>query len=332
MRMLIFVLLLMFISCPAFADDFRSTGLIDVLKSPQFTIQFITDGRKRIVGGVTITPYSNSVSKEKVTLVKDGDKEFVSVETNQNGKNKVRCYLKDKDWCYLYEIYDGSFHNRASSLPSSSINVIEKKELLLAETYQYGFFRDKYQPFVDYYNNLLQYIGITSNTVDYTKTAEPLSLNGNYYASGQETINDVTYEYDEYRDDSTPKFVAKNRYYYKDGRFDRFISLGDGFEMEFWKYANLFLYPGRITVVDLGEPKSMTNVVQILQFSNTVEPGVFDFPANVKIKEVLIEKLMPPVMRNRKTYENKSYILAADKQRQGERQKKILQAIKGLLQ
>ena len=333
MRTLLFALLLMLIMCPAFADSNRSASLIDVLKSPQFTIQFATDGRKRIVGGVTVTPLGNSISNETVTLIKDGDKEFVGIK--KNNSNTTKCYLRDKEWCYEYIVSDGVFSvlNQAKTWGKSyPPNTIERKEPLLVDARPYGEFKERYQPFTDYYNDLLQYIGVINKCVDYTKPAEPIRLKGNYHSSGQETINDITYEYDEYWDDSTPKFVAKNRYYYKDGKFNRFVSLGDGFEIEYWKYVNLFVYPGRISAVNFNEPKSMTNVVSITQFTNSVAPGALDFPANVKFEDILIAKLLPVIKRDRKRYENRNLILIADKQRRGERQEKLLQAIKDVLQ
>ena len=76
---------------------------------------------------------------------------------------------------------------------------------MLVDARPYGEFKERYQPFTDYYNDLLQYIGVINKCVDYTKPAEPIRLKGNYHSSGQETINDITYEYDEYWDDDKKK-------------------------------------------------------------------------------------------------------------------------------
>ncbi len=330
MRMLIFAVLLMFIMCPAFADSNRSASLIDVLKSPQFTIRFTTDGRKRVVGGVTVTPLNNSIGKETITLIKDGDREFVAIKAN-NGK--TTCYLRDNEWCYEFVVFNGTYgpFRKEKTWTSSSPNTIERKEILLADARPYGEFKERYQPFTDYYNDLLQYIGVDAKIEDYTRPATPVCLKGKYYGSGQETINDVTYDYDEYRDDSTPKFIARNRYYYRDGKFNRFVSIGEGFEIEYWKYVNLYVYPGRISVINFNEPKNMRNVVFITQFTDSV-PSAWDFPANVRVEDITIDKLLPAHRRNRKMYENRNIILKADKQRKGEREERLLQAIKDVLQ
>lgn len=86
MRILVITLLLMIFSYSALADSQRAAGIIEVLKSPQFMIQFTTDGSKKIVGGVTVLPRPIESGPQKVTLIKDGDREFVSVEFSYKGK------------------------------------------------------------------------------------------------------------------------------------------------------------------------------------------------------------------------------------------------------
>ena len=338
MRALLFAIFFIMVTCSAHADSNRATGILDVLKSQKFTIQFITDGSRKVVGGVTVLPLQETQGNQTVTLIQDGDKKFISIDFNENSIQWTTCCLKDKDWCYNYHICNGSYYdgwnesfrqaNHSTSfyngyIGSSTSNLLIKEALLKAEIRNYSNVTGKNQRFEDNWLKFLEYIGIAFDSGDMTKPVIPIQFKGRYYTSGQETINDITYDYDEYWDDSTPKFVAKNRYYYRDGYFDKFISLGDSVVIDYWKYVNLCLHPGRPIVVNL-KPSSQAKVVTITHFSNTADPAAFEFPANVKFKEIAIGN-------DRERLEKKDRILVFDKQKKEENRRKLEKAIKDLL-
>ncbi len=338
MRILVITLLLMIFSYSALADSQRAAGIIEVLKSPQFMIQFTTDGSKKIVGGVTVLPRPIESGPQKVTLIKDGDREFVSVEFSYKGKVWTNCCLKEKERCTNYYIFNGTYYNEWQERPISlgrpysrysgerAPSVIDRHDLLFAENEKYDPLKGKIQRYADYYNDLMDYLGISVDDSNYPNPVTPVKLKGSYKGSGQETINGVTYDYDEFWDETTPKFVAKNRYYFKDGKFDRFISLGDGVCIDYYKYAYLYLHPGKPLFVDFKQ-ENQANVVTINMFTNTVDPSTLEFPAHVRVIDIPLEK----TYKKRDDLEFMDQMMTEYKKQRYKKKKELLQAIKDVI-
>ncbi len=283
MRILLLVLFTMLFTCRSYADSSRSQFLLDVLKSPQFTIQYSTDGSRRMTASVTVLSTNKNLGNRKVTLIKNGDKRFVGVEMEEDGKHWTTCYLEDKDWRYYYHIFNGQYYDnwvensrqvgQVYTVPRP--NMIRRSDLLIGNDI-----------FSWYWDDFMQFIGVTADHGDFTKPAVPLNLSGSYYESGQESINDTTYEYDEYRDETIPGLTAKNRYYYKDGDFVHFVSLGKCIVIEPEVYRDLFFRSGFLVPVRF-EASDQTKSVRIHFFSNSSDLASFEFPKQVMFKDVI---------------------------------------------
>lgn len=320
MRTLLITILFMLISGSALADSYRSAALVDLLKSPQVTIQYVTDGTQRVPGSVSVTPTNKSAGNRTVTLIKDGKKKFVGVEINENGKRWVTCCLQDGEWHYSYHIYNGQYYDRwvesARSLgpvyAGNKVNLIKRHELILGNDI-----------FSDYWSTFLQYIGVNADYGDFKNPAVPVKLNGSYYTSGQETINDVTYDFDEYRDEAISGLVANNRYYYKDGQFVQFISLGKCVVIDPEDYKELFFRPGFPKPVSF-EATDQTKAVRIQYLTNTADPASFQFPSKVKFidRTAATEGVKHETLEEAREYEIEG------KRRLDIRRKKLFNAIK----
>ena len=322
MRTLLLSILCMLISCPTFADGQRSAALVDLLKSPQLTIQYVTDGTQQIPGSVSIAPTKKTTENRTITLIKDGVKTFVGVELNENGKQWLTCCLQDGDWNYSYHIYNGQYYDKWTEdsrtvgpvHSGNKENTIKRYELFLNNDF-----------FSDYWDTFLQYIGVNADYGNFKSLAVPVRLHGSYYTSGQETINDVTYDFDEYRDEAISGLVANNRYYYKDGQFVQFISLGKCIVIDPEQYKLLFFRPGFPMPVSL-EATDQTKSVRIQYFSNTADPASFQFPTKVKFAD----RTADSEGVKRETLEEAREYEIEGKRRLDIRRKKLFDAIKQL--
>ncbi len=322
MRTLLFAMLCMFISCTALADSQRSSALVDFLKSPQLTIQYVTDGTQRVPGSVSITPSIKTTGNRTVTLIKDGAKTFVGIELDENGKHWITCCLRDGEWQYSYHIYNGMYYDRwtedsrlvGSVYAGSKENTIKRCELILAN-----------DVFSDFWATFLQYIGVNADYGDFKSPAVPIKLNGSYFTSGQDTINDVTYDFDEYRDENVSGLTANNRYYYKDGKLVQFISLGKCIVIEPELYKSLFFRPGLPKIVSF-EATDQAKAVRIKYLSNAVDPTSMQFPSQVRFidRTAAMEKVKPETLAEAREYEIEG------KRRLDIRRKKLFNAIKQL--
>ncbi|MBR1373334.1 hypothetical protein IJ556_02660, partial [bacterium] len=230
--------------------------------------------------------------------------------------------LQDGEWHYSYHIYNGQYYDRwvEDSRPvgpvyaGTTANKIKRHELILGNDI-----------FSDFWATFMQYIGVNADYGDFKSPAVPVKLNGSYYTSGQETINDVTYDFDEYRDENIKGLTSNNRYYYKDGKLVQFISLGKCIIIDPEQYKSFFFRPGFPMPVSF-EASDQTKAVRIQYLSNTVDPASLQFPAQVKFidRTAATEGVKVETLQEAREYEIEG------KRRLDIRRKKLFNAIKTL--